>query len=177
MGLVELGDHRFLKTYSNLPYDEAQSRLTGQCRAVWECGPQTVGMQVNPLGNGEDSLVTAGQSGGQGEQERTGIPSAPRFAGVRDHSEYVQQRGILRLVHRFPPKAFAVIFGMIPDETDFDVALYRAFLIDAKGHYHDNSIRQPVANIILYPKHINENEEGIFICLTMYLMEHASRST
>jgi hypothetical protein len=48
---------------------------------------------------------------------------APRFAGVRDHGEYPEQRGILRLVHRVPPKVSGDVFGMILYEPDFDVAL------------------------------------------------------
>jgi hypothetical protein len=48
---------------------------------------------------------------------------APRFAGVRDHGEYPEQRGILRLVHRVPPNVFGDVFGMILYEPDFDMAL------------------------------------------------------
>jgi hypothetical protein len=42
---------------------------------------------------------------------------------VRAHGEYLEQGGILRLVHRVPPKVFGDVFGMIPYEPDFDVAL------------------------------------------------------
>jgi hypothetical protein len=82
-----------------------------------------VGMQVPPLGNCADGLLAAGlASGEQGQHERSGI-AWHVLCGGQGSRQYLQQGGVLRLVHRVPPNVFGDLFGMIPHEPDFDLVV------------------------------------------------------